>query len=164
MVAVRFTDWPLIVPVTVAVPLLQFVFPLPSLEGGKRIENSICPVIEPFCCRRNPPCSALAVKDVLVVVNVNCQLPPTCGPTSGGATLLPPPQLKVVKTTITSKKRQRPVASRADVLCVVRNFFSFMCSRVEFMSSQSSVLRKTASKQAEACGEEGRRAGARMTL
>ena len=162
MVAVRFTDWPLIVPVTVAVPLLQFAFP-PLLEG-KRTENSICPVIEPFCCRRNPPCSGLAAKDVLVVVNVNCQLPATCGPTSGGATLLPPPQLKVVKTTITSNKRQRPVAPRADVLCVVRNFFSFMCFRGEFMSSQSSVLRKTASKQAEACGGDGRRAGARMTL
>src|ERR1700735_545567 len=126
MVAVRFTDWPFIVPVTVAVPLLQFLFPPPLLEG-KRTENSICPVIEPFFCRMNPPCSGLAAKDVLVVVKVNCQLPPTCGPTSGGATLLPPPQPKVVKATITSKKRQRPVAPRADVLCVVRNFFSFIC-------------------------------------
>src|ERR1700727_2543678 len=126
------------------------------------MENSICPVIEPFCCRRNPPCSGLAVKDVLVVVNVNCQLPATCGPTSGGGTLLPPPQLKVVKTTTTSKKRQRSVPPRADVLCVVRHLFSCRCFRVEFMSSQSSVLRKTASKQAEAYGGDGRRAGARM--
>src|SRR5580700_8113064 len=139
MMAVRFTDWPLIVPVTVAIPLLQFVFAPPLVEG-KRIETCICPVIDPFCSRRNPPSRGLAAKDVPLVVKVNCQFPATCGPLGGGPRLLPASQLEVVKATITSAKRQRPVNARADILCVVRQFCSFMCFRAEFMSSQFSVL------------------------
>jgi hypothetical protein len=127
------------VPVTVAVPLLQFVFAPPLVEG-KRSENPICPVIDPFCSRRNPPLRGLAAKDVPVVVKVNCQFPATCGPLCGGARLLPPPQLEVEKATITSTKRQRPVNAGADILCVLHHFCSFMCFRAEFMSSQSSVL------------------------
>src|ERR1700722_13765675 len=127
MVAVRFADWPLTVPVTVAVPLLQVVGRPPFCEGS-RISNVTCPVMLPFCCRKNPPCNGLAAKEEPDVLILNCQLP------LAGALFVwaePPPQLEFAKTT-TSNKTQRPIVASAGALCVGRNFRSIGC-RTEFM-------------------------------
>jgi len=94
------------------VPLLQSEA-VPPFWDGKKMAKTICPVMDPFFCTRNPPCKGLEANDVPVVDIVNCQLPLTWGSPCGEFALPPPPQLESMNAATTTSKESRKLILRS---------------------------------------------------
>jgi hypothetical protein len=112
MVAVKVTVWPLTVPVMAIAPLLQMAV----LFAEGTIENTTCPVTEPFCWSRKPPCVGLPTKEEglpCAGVIVNCQLPASGPLCCELELLLPQDDRKAVRAA--SNKTHKHLASAREV-------------------------------------------------